>query len=77
MLFQCVHDQLLAPLLLIGNRGEFRDLFGRMTERFVKEHLFIVEKADLGGSGTGVDDKDSVSHFLFLLLYGNSPQYIP
>ena len=77
MLFQCVHDQLLAPLLLIGNRGEFRDLLGRMTERFVKEHLFIVEKADLGGSGTGVDDKDSVSHFLFLLLYGNSPQYIP
>ena len=62
LLFQEVQDDLLAEILLGDHARVFGDLLGGMAQRFLEQQRFILEHADLGGGGAGVDDQRFNGH---------------
>ena len=57
-----VEDELLAEILLRVNAVVLVDLLGRMTERLIQDLLLVVEDADFGRRGTGIDDQAAKCH---------------
>ena len=66
VLLQSLHHQILAPALLIGNRGELGNLFSAVTQRLGEQLHFILKHTDLGGGGAGVNDQNTIGHNVFL-----------
>ena len=67
LLPQRLQHQLATPVLLGGDGVELGDILGAVTQGLVKQQSLVLIDTDLGGSGTGIDNKDLERHFLFLL----------
>lgn len=62
-LLQEVQNDLLAEVLLVDDAGVLGDLLGRVAQRFFKQQGLVLEHADLGGGGAGVDDQGFDGHW--------------
>ena len=63
LLLQEVENDLLAEVLLVDDAGVLGDLLGRVAQRFFKQQGLVLEHADLGGGGAGVDDQGFDGHW--------------
>ncbi len=62
LLLQGIEDQLLSEVLLRIDVSELADLLGGVAQGLVEDLGLVVEDTDLGGGGTGIDDKASDCH---------------
>ena len=75
-LLQKVQDDLLAEILLVDDGGVLGDLLGGMAQRFLKQQRLVLEHADLGGGGTGIDDQAFDRHGDLLLFHSRAGRLI-
>ena len=68
-LLQEVQNDLLAEVLLVDDAGVLGDLLGGVAQRFFKQQGLVLEHADLGGGGAGVDDQGFDGHGECLLFH--------
>ena len=68
-LFQEVQDDLLAEVFLVNDAGVFGNLLGGMTQRFLEQQGLVLEHANLGGGGAGVNDQRFDGHDIFSLSF--------
>ena len=62
-LLQEVQNDLLAEVLLVDDAGVLGNLLGGVAQRFFKQQGLVLEHADLGGGGAGVDDQGFDGHW--------------